>query len=370
MEKVEMTKEELNSFVKGIYLETVKELGLDKVDFKHKINPEDDEKKQLEKDPKYRMGMFVKAILSRNIESITKAADPNNETTAGEGGYLVPDVTRAEILRISESYGQVRPYLRVLPMGKSKVVNVPVENGGVTSYWVNENGSITSSKPTLAQVTLTAKKNGAIVVWSSELEEDSIVDWGNYMNYLVGKAFAKEEDNQFCVGTGSPIVGLYSTTHTFGNIVEVANPASITYKSMLDLINGIDSSKTIGGSLFMHRTILSKLREIVDTQERPLFVPAIGGNPNEIMGVPVRTFEYAPTASSSTAGLPLIIYGNLNNAILGTKREIRAEYSSQATVDGTSMFQNDLAGLKFTRRLAFTFAQPGECAVIKIATGA
>lgn len=366
-DKIEMTKEELTSFVKNALQTVITEKGLDKIDVKHRIDPAEDEKKQLEMNPKYRMGKFVKALLSNSVEAITKAADPNNETTTTEGGYLVPDVTRAEILRIAETFGQVRPYCRVIPMGKAKVMNVPVENGGITTYWVNENGSITSSKATLTQVTLTAKKQGAIAVWTSELAEDSIVDVGNYINYLVGKGFAKEEDSQLCVGDGTTFAGLFHTTHTFNSgSIPVASADQITYDNLVDLMANIDQAKVIGASLFMHRTVLGSVKKIKDDNGLPIFYPANSGKPAELMGVPVVTFEYAPNASVTTPNTPLIIYGNLNNAIIGSKNEITALFTNTAVVDGTSTFQNDLQAIRFLRRMAFVFAQPSECNVIKI----
>ena len=366
-ENVVMTKEQLAEFGKTIFNEQIKELGLDKIDVKHAINPLEDEAKQKALDPKYRMGQFAKAVLSRSVDAITKAVDPNNETTTTEGGYLVPDVTRNEILRIAESYGQVRPFCRVIPMGKSKVIYVPTENGGVTTYWVSEEGDITSSKVTFSRVTLTAKKNGCIVPFTNELDEDSIIDWGGYVNYLVGKAFAKEEDSQFAVGTGSPIVGIFSTTHTFGKKVEVVDPASLTYNDFVDMIYGIDPGKVVGGKMFMHRTILGVAKKLVDLTGVPLFQPANSGQPSTIMGIPLVLFEYAPASTANTAGLPLIVYGDLNNAIIGTKKEITALYSNTATLDSTSMYQNDTAAIRFIRRLSFVFAMPSECATIKIA---
>lgn len=366
-ENIVMTEQQLADFGKQAVNSAIKDLGLDKIDVRHRIVPDDDETKQLSLNPKYRTGKFVKAMLSRNLEAITKAVDPNNETTAADGAYLVPDVTSVEIARIAESYAQVRPECRVVPMGKAETIYINKENAGVTSYWVSENAAITSSKLSLAQVSLVAKKQGAIVPFTSELEEDSIIDWGGYVNYMVGKAFGKEEDSQFCVGTGSPITGIFSTTHTFGNKVQVATPSSITYDNIVDMIYNIDPAKVVGGKIYLHRGVLGVIKKLSDLNGVPLFAPANAGQPASIMDVPVKLFEYAPGVSSNTAGLPLVVYGNLNSAVIGDKKGVSALYSNTAYLDATSMFQNDVAALRFIRRVGFVFAQPGECSTIKIA---
>lgn len=299
----------------------------------------------------------------------TKTLDPQDETAAADGGYLVPNVTAAEILRLMEDYGQARQFMRLFPMGQAKTVKLPKKLTGVTVSRVGENAVIPDTKATLSELTLTASKAACIVAMSSELDEDSIVDFGAYINELVAEAFGTEEDSQYFAGTGLPFTGLFNASSTYGNEVTVANAGAITYDKLVDCVRGIKESYIRGASWFMHRTVYAQIEKIKDSAYNPIFVN--GGDPTRttLFGFPVVLVEAAPNASTSTANMPLIVLGNLKNSIIGVKRQLTVKLLSEATVDGVNLAENDLIGFRFTKRDAFNIGLPEAYSVIKIASG-
>lgn len=315
-------------------------------------------------DPAFVMGKTVYDLIKNGK---TKLLDPQDEGTSADGGYLVPDVTVAEILRLTEEAAVARQYMRVIPMGKAKTLKLPKKLVGVTVYRVGENAAISDTKTTLGQITLNASKAALIVAMSSELEEDSIVDFGAYLNEIIAEAFGAEEDSQFFMGSGSPHTGIFSGTHTFGNAVNVANVAGITYDKLVDCVRGLKASYLRGAAWYMHRTIYAVIEKLKDSSNRPLFVNAGDPTRQTLFGYPVRLVNTAPDASTSAAGSPLILLGNLRNSIIGLKKELTVKVLTEATVDGVNLAENDLVGLRVTKRDAFNAGLTEGYSVIRIA---
>lgn len=318
--------------------------------------------------PNEAMGKTLAALRYGSKSKYTdfvKTLDPQDETTAADGGYLVPDVTRPEILRLMEEFGVARTDFRVLPMGKSKVITIPRKLTGATVTRTSENTAITDTKVTLDYVTLTASKVAAIVAMSSELDEDSIVDMGQYVNELLGESFAEEEDGQFYAGTGSPHTGLFSSTHTFGNSVSVADAENISYDDLVDCVYGIKSNYLNGAVWRMHRTVYAEICKIKDNDGNPIVVNPAEPTKASMFGYPIRLIESAPTASGAGAGVPYIVLGAGNKSIIGSKRDLTVKILTEATVDSVNLAENDLVGIRVTKRDAFVVALPLAYSVIK-----
>ena len=270
---VSITREDLDSFQVSL-LADINEQQDKALDEKLKVF-ESKLKTQTNLNPDEEMGKIIAAQRfgsKSKYSDYVKALAPQNETTAADGGTLVPDVTKPEILRLMEEFGVARGDFRVLPMGQSKVIKIPRKLTGATVTRVNENTAIPDSKVTLDYVTLTASKVAAIVAMSSELDEDSIVDMGGYVNELLGESFAEEEDGQFYSGTGSPHTGLFSSAHTFGKSVSVASAADISYNDLVDCVYGIKQNYLVGASWRMHRTVYAEICKIKDTTGNPVVV--------------------------------------------------------------------------------------------------
>jgi len=366
-ELLSLKREDLDSFGVQLLVDINKDIDTkldDKLkSFEQKIKP------QTNLNPHEEMGKVMAALRygsKSKYADYVKTLAPQNETTAADGGTLVPDVTKPEILRLMEEFGVGRSDFRVLPMGISKVVKIPRKLTGATVTRTSENTAIADTKVTLDYVTLTASKVAAIVAMSNELDEDSIVDMGQYVNELLGESFAEEEDGQFYAGTGSPHTGLFSTSHTYGAKVQVASATDITYDDLVSLVYGIKSNYVQGGVFRMHRTVYAEICKIKDLQERPIVV-----NPGEptkasMFGYPIKLIESAPASNITTAGMPLIVFGNGNKSIIGSKRDLTVKILTEATIDGVNLAENDLVGVRVTKRDAFVVALPLGYSVIKI----
>lgn len=355
-EKIEVTQDQLKQLAVDAVASYVKESGMDKTDQKYIVIPDANEKEQLKLDKKERFGKMIKALVKKDyltVQTLTKAADPNNMTTDGDGGYLVPDETRAEIIGLIPTFGQARRYMTVgsFPLNRDNV-NVPKRSTGVTVYYPGEQGSITSSKLALTVLTLSAKKAAALAVLTNELRDMAIVDFVNYINTRAAEAFATDEDSKV-FGTGNTVfTGLFYKTQTFGKEVSVSAFDGVTYENLLEAVYGLDPAYLINAAWYCHRTQVQYLRGIKDNSDRPLFYEANAGGFPTLMGFPVRTIENGAPSSAAT-GEPFLLLGNLNNSYLYEKQMMRIDISSEAVVDSDSLFQEDMSAVRFIRHWGF-----------------
>jgi HK97 family phage major capsid protein len=131
-------------------------------------------------------------------------------TVPSDGGFLIPETLRAEILSIALETAIVRPRATVIPMESLKVPiptidstsNVSSVWGGITCYWTEEATSLTASSAKFGRVYLEAKK----LTGYSEIPNELIADasaFGGFFNAKFPQAVAFFEDVAFMSGSGA-----------------------------------------------------------------------------------------------------------------------------------------------------------------------
>ncbi len=305
---------------------------------------------------KKRYGMLP-VEMTQKLAEFEKAAQPQTEGTAADGGILVPTITQARILELVPTYGQARQHMQSFPMS-GNVQKIPKELTNPTAYWVDEASQITDSKLTLEDLTLTPKKLAAIVTASNEVLMDARPDLGAYIVKKIAQAFGIAEDTQMFKGTGTPFTGVYNTANTFGGntlTTPTTDPASLTYGNILAMTAAVDQNFVTGAAYYAHRSIMPYIWGLMDDQNRPIFSPAWGSNPATIFGYPVYWIENAPTYAEAAATplTPFILFGDLTNTYIGDVMGMTVKVFEEGVVDGTSLIENDLTGIRVIKRVAF-----------------
>lgn len=147
-------------------------------------------------------GLRAKAQQIRNSASTTVPAD---------GGFLVPEEYRADLMETALEASVVRSRAVTIPMSTSRV-KIPVIDdtshasttfGGVSVAWTSEEALIADSQPKFGEITLDAQKLTAMVLASSELVQDSAVSLAGVIDRILPQAIAFKEDTAFLRGTGA-----------------------------------------------------------------------------------------------------------------------------------------------------------------------
>ena len=319
----------------------------------------------------HKAGMFLKAIFAKDQSAIDfcrqhgmQISANMTEGTNSAGGYLVPEEYETSIIKLVEQYGIARKLFRRSAMtGDTK--NQPRRTGGLTAYFVGEGASGTKSDLSWDSIKLVAKKLMAISVVTNELNSDAIISMADEVTNEIALAFAAKEDLCAFQGDG---------TSTYGGINGIVN--------ILSTLNGVDD----GGGLILGAG--NAYSEITDGN----FTDMIGRVPNypgmNLAWVCSKPFFYATMerlaraaggntyANMSAGGTPqyagypvyftggtsvmpvtaansqiACLFGDFGKAAtFGDRSGMSLALSSDATVDGTSVFETDCLAIRGTER--------------------
>lgn len=147
------------------------------------------------------------AELSRKLGSLK---NDMSSLKPSDGGFLIPERLRAELLRVAHERAIVRSRARVIPMDSLRVPFPAIDEtshvssiyGGVTGYWTEEGATLTESNPKFARVTLEAHKLTLYTEIPNELIQDSILSMQAFIGQIFPEAMAWFEDIAFFVGGG------------------------------------------------------------------------------------------------------------------------------------------------------------------------
>jgi len=223
-EKVDiLLKEQKESF--GSYAKDQLKEQMQDLLSKHKLDP--DIKEADEKGTKFKsFGDFLTSIrkfrVNRDLDPRLAFIDKDGKLakTAGhmeigedsQGGFLVPEVYRADLQMIALENAIVRPNgATVIPPIKTDSVKIPFVNdtshaatvyGGVLPAWTAEAAEKSATKPTFGQMELTPHKLAGITYTSNELLADSAIALEPLIKRMFGTAHGYFEDDAFLNGTG------------------------------------------------------------------------------------------------------------------------------------------------------------------------
>lgn len=150
-------------------------------------------------------GMLAKAAKVQEIQNSFGSLVP------ADGGFLIPERMRADLLRVALETAIVRPRARVIPMDSLRVPFPTIDDtshasnvyGGLTAYWTEEAAALTESQARFGRITLEAKKLTAYGEIPNELLSDSIISLAALINEIYPEALAWFEDIAFIRGTGA-----------------------------------------------------------------------------------------------------------------------------------------------------------------------
>ncbi|MFI9154496.1 phage major capsid protein [Streptomyces sp. NPDC053367] len=246
-------------------------------------------------------------------------------TVPSDGGFLIPETLRSELLSVALESAVVRPRARVIPMDSLRVPfpaidstsNVSSVHGGIVGYWTEEGAALTESQARFSRVVLDAKKLTAYTKVPSELLADSIVSLSALIDQLFPEALAWFEDVAFLTGdgVGEPLGVLngnaaISVSRTAGgNAIEFADVINM-YARMLP--SSLSRAVWLASpDTFPSLAQLALTRGTDGIASPAMWMnngQAIGAPPMTLLGRPVIFTEKVP-ASGSAGDLSFVDFG-------------------------------------------------------------
>lgn len=148
-------------------------------------------------------------VLARKRNSMLKIQNSFGSEVPADGGFLIPEVLRTQILQVALESAIVRSRAQVIPMDSLRVPipaidttsNVSSVFGGVVCYWTEEAASLVESQATFGRIVLDAKKLTGYAEVPNELLADAPA-FASFFDTIFPRAIAWYEDIAFMTGTG------------------------------------------------------------------------------------------------------------------------------------------------------------------------
>ena len=312
---------------------------------------------------------------AKHIKAHEAQFGPMNAAAEGaSAGVYVPEQFGMDLVSNMKRYGRARELLNVLPMF-SETRTDPIEGSDPTPTFVGEGVAGSDNTPSDDnQTQLTAQKLIAIIINSSELNEDAMTAYGDSIMRRLANGFANKEDQCAWNGDG---------TTTYGGM-----------KGFINRIENVGTSGLVTGAgstwasltLANFHTVLGKFPDFADSgpNESPdaawvchrafyydvmhRLMLAQGGATVEataqgtrqlFLGRPVVFSNVLPatTATNTTQ----CTYGNHRRAAnFGDRRSFTLSFSQEASVGSVDLWSSDQVGIKATERFDIAVHSVGD----------
>ena len=291
---------------------------------------------------------------------VTKA--PNIEGSNSVGGFLVPEQMESQIITLREQFGVIRNHARVLPM-TSDILRMPRRASNLTAAFVGEASTASEGRETFDQVNLVAKKSMVLTRFSTELSEDTVINFADDLAGEMAYAQSKLEDQAAFIGdstsTYGGITGLANAVGSAG--VSTATATAFTAITLAqiqaafallpqyaDNANAkIFCHKAVWNSVFLRLAYVSGGNNAVDL--------LTGSGQLSFAGYPVVLCQ----AMNSTTGNGAVAFhfGDMSQAVyFGDRRQTAIDFSNAAL----SAFEQDMLVYRATTRWDLVCANVGD----------
>lgn len=147
--------------------------------------------------------------IANKLNRIRKVQNSFGSTVPADGGFLIPETLRSELLSVALESAIVRPRAMVIPMETLRVPipavdstsNVSSVFGGIVCYWTEEGATLVESQASFGRVVLDAKKLTGYAEMPNELIADATA-FGSFFDQIFPAAMSYYEDLAFMRGSG------------------------------------------------------------------------------------------------------------------------------------------------------------------------
>jgi HK97 family phage major capsid protein len=305
----------------------------------------------------YLSGQFMFAALFNNAKAKQFCRDNgifNATMVTGDntlGGFLVPEPMEASIIRLREQYGVFRSNARQVTMADGSMI-IPKLASDITSYFVGENQAITDSTPGLQQIRLDAKKLAAMTLFSSELNEDSIVEIADLITQNIAYSFSVKEDQCGFLGDGtSTYGGIRGLAGSLAAGSKVTATGRVTFGALTfeDFESVIGKAKMWPGAspkwYVSNAGWAASMQRLQNAAGGNTMMDLAAGGVPTFMGYPVVRSQVLESRLTGTTTATALYFGDLAlGCYMGTRRGV------SLTLDQSRYFEYDAAAIRGTQR--------------------
>lgn len=275
-----------------------------------------------------------------------------SEKIPADGGFLVPEEFRTEIMEAALENSIVRPQAQVVPMG-SETLSYPSVDvtthvgslyGGVIVYRTEEAGELVESGAKFKRIKLEATKQTALAHVPNELISDTGGAIVGFIQRTFPNAMAYFEDLDYISGSGAgePLGGLSAQNTALITVDKETGQAAdtIVWENCLSIFQRFLPMAIEQSEWLITRDAFKELATmglVVGTGGGPVWMPDLSGRPAPtLLGRPIRFSEKAPGVLGDVGDINLVDWSHY---LVGDRMQMEMTFSPHVkfTSDQTSI---------------------------------
>lgn len=296
---------------------------------------------------------------------IANAAGQLGERVPAEGGFLVPEILRAQVLAYMTP-AIVRPRAQVLPMSSLRLPVPTLDNpsqasgtqvlGGLTFSFVEEGAAIANTTPAFGRIVLEARKLAALCTVPNELADDAAGAWGDFLARVIAMGLAWTEDDFFIGTNGTGVQCPQGLVNAPCQIqVTRATSSTVSLADIAKMVNALHPAALQAGMTpgitdvvwLVSASAFTTILEMYLAIGSPANAAAAGiewlslGDGQEVgpsmLGLPLVPTDHQPAVGS----LGDVILADLRNYVIGDREVMQVERSTKGAqfIDDASYFR-------------------------------
>lgn len=259
---------------------------------------------------------------------VTKALQASDSTA---GGFLLRDETANEVIELLRAESVVMSFNpRTVPLD-SGAISFPKQTAGSSGSWIGEGSNLTHTAPTFGQVTLSAKKYGALVAISNDLLRYSMPDAERIVEQDLADDIAEAVDLAYIRGDGMAAQpkGLKNLAGNSLNANSTVTLSNVTSDLAQAIRLQLDDDVRIrrAGWIFAPRT-WQYLFEVRDNNGNFVFQDQL--SENSLFGFPWRRTSQIPVNLGGSSDQSEVYFVNWNDILVGLAQSLQIDVSNTA----------------------------------------
>ena len=255
----------------------------------------------------YRKAML--AAIRSNFRNVSNVLQEGVDT---DGGYLVPEEYDSRLIDVLNEECIMRNLGTKITTSGERKINIAATKPAAS--WIEEGGALSFGDATFDQIIMDAYKLHVAIKVTEELLYDSAFNLESYIIQQFGKAIANAEEDAFLNGDGNhKPTGLLTTAQTG----VTTSGASITADDLIELVYKLKRPYRKSASFIVNDQTLAAIRKLKDANQAYMWQPSYQmGEPDRLLGYPIHTTPFMPTAE---AGKTALVFGDYSYYNIGDR---------------------------------------------------
>lgn len=250
------------------------------------------------------------------------------------GGYLIPEEWDSRLIDTLSEENIMRKLGTSIKTSGEHKINVVATKPAAT--WTAEGQAMTFGNGTFAQLTLDAHKVSIGILVTEELLADNAFNLENYIIEQFGNGIANAEEEAFVTGDGQgKPTGFLTTLANDANTYITTTGAAPSADDIINLVYSLPRPYRKNAAFLINDSTLAQIRKFKDATQSYLWQASYqAGEPDRLLGYPIYSTPYMPTAESGNFAIAFGDFSYYNIADRGERsfQELRELYITNGLV--------------------------------------